>query len=113
MPAACAMNKRMRKRNCGVLCGPGVLRDSNFAGSIRWESTFSISIVRLQSYQLSWMGSNMGCWNNTGVMSSVKNSWCQKALKNCTFGTISVGRTAKPFFWKSGTPCIGGPVAWL
>jgi hypothetical protein len=78
MPAASVMNRRMKKRNCGELYERGVLRDSNFAGSIRWEITSSTFIVLRQSCLSSWMDFNTDCPGNAGTMWSVKNSWRQR-----------------------------------
>ncbi len=65
--------RQTRKRKCGVPCGRDVLPDSNSAVSIRWEFTFSISIVLPQSCPLNWMDSNMDCLSNTGMTRGAEN----------------------------------------
>ena len=107
MPAVSVVNRQTKKRGYGVPCGPVVLLDSNSAVSIRWEITFSISIVLLQSCPLSWMDFNTDCRNNGNVTRNAKKFWHQEASRNCAFGTISGGQTVKLCFWKSGMLCIG------
>jgi len=113
MPAVSVVNKPTKKRICGALYERGVLRDSNFAASIRWGNTFSIFIVPPQSYPSSWTGSSMGCLSNASVTRNVINFWRQRASKNCAFGIINGEKTAKASCWKSGTLCIGERVVWL
>ena len=56
-------------------------------------------------------GFQPACRNTSSMMRSAKGIWRRKASKNCDFGTVIGGKTAKVCCWKYGMRCTGEPAA--
>jgi hypothetical protein len=82
-----------------------MLQATNFAVSIWWTATFSISIVPLPSSLSNWTVAGITIASSKFAIECVRNFWLARGSLCCAFGIIRFDRNSKVSCKRSGLRC--------